>query len=162
MIGLFILCASVCFLSAVSMDVSWIPSEANGPLPLSENYRSSLRTLCSMLQNGKQLSSELELKRPVLKIMCQRLKEDDGGISSALSTPPSSTISYLVGGATIAYLLYTNYESIAKSFKATLNYSKSFAIANSGSASSSSDTSTMAEKDFIRNQRLKRFDASQS
>lgn len=67
-----------------SLDVSFIPNDENAPLPLSQNYRDSLRKLC-MILNGdpKRIPPELYAKRNVLEKICQKLAKDDNNISSA-------------------------------------------------------------------------------
>ena len=70
------------------LDVSWIGSDADGPLPLSENYRQSLRSLCVLMQGNSRLPPELEAKRTVLDTMCIKLKTEeeslDGGDADGL------------------------------------------------------------------------------
>lgn len=62
-----------------ALEASWIPADADGPLPQSTRYRDSLRQLCFQLKEngGKNLSPEIVAKKGVLKKVCQRLREDD-------------------------------------------------------------------------------------
>jgi hypothetical protein len=48
LVGLVILASWV--QHAYSLDVNWLPADADGPLPQSEKYRSSLRQLCQRLE----------------------------------------------------------------------------------------------------------------
>ena len=63
--------------NVLCFDLSWIPADPHAPLPLSANYRKSLRSLCKLLSSKDTLNKELEAKRPVLQIMCKQLQEDD-------------------------------------------------------------------------------------
>lgn len=61
---------------AIGFDVSWIPSDPDGPLPQSTRYRQSLEKLCVLIKEKARLSPELQAKRAVLEKMCQRLEQD--------------------------------------------------------------------------------------
>ena len=88
-----------------AMDVSFIPSDPDGPLvwsqvfdtntntrsfkyfsyriksqPLSSSYRDSLRKLCEIMEKKKPIPPELEAKKAVMKKLCVRLKKDDKNI----------------------------------------------------------------------------------
>ena len=65
-----------------AMDVSFIPSDPDGPLPLSSNYRESLRKLCDIMDKNKPIPPELEAKKAVMKRLCVRLKKDDKNIAA--------------------------------------------------------------------------------
>ena len=72
------------FLQLVTpLDVSWIPSDPDGPLPLSVKYRDSLRKLCTLLDSGSTLPSEIQDKRSILIKMCKKLRSGDNNIASA-------------------------------------------------------------------------------
>jgi len=106
-----------------SLDVNWLPAEADGPLPLSEKYRSSLRQLCTRLadKNSQSFAEDVEKTRPNIKTMCKRLAEDDlasgTGASSAAGLDTSfagatdqfsSKIGIVVSSAlAVAILVYT-------------------------------------------------------
>lgn len=82
-ISILFIAAIFIFGSVTSLDVSWIPSDPDGPLPLSAKYRDSLRKLCTLLQSGGTLPSEIQQKRHVLSKMCKKLAADDNNIASA-------------------------------------------------------------------------------
>ena len=80
---IFLLLCFVCSLNtAVALDVSWIPTDPDGPLPLSAKYRESLRKLCSLMKSGNPLPAELNQKKNVLDKMCQKLRAGDSNIAS--------------------------------------------------------------------------------
>jgi hypothetical protein len=91
------------FVSVNSLDVSWIPSDPDGPLPLSRHYRKSLRTLCTQIKSGVALPSEIEGKKAVLSKMCAQLERDDGVSDSGTEGAPNV---YVVAGLVIAGILY--------------------------------------------------------
>lgn len=62
--------------SVLSLDASWIPSDPDGPLPLSSAYRESLRKLCDLLDKGQPLPTEIEKKKKVIAKLCKRLEAD--------------------------------------------------------------------------------------
>ena len=64
-----------------SLDVSWIPSDPDGPLPLSAKYRDSLRKLCTLLDSGNPMPAELKEKKPTLVKMCKKLRSGDKNIA---------------------------------------------------------------------------------
>mmetsp|Transcript_14193 Transcript_14193/g.21880 ORF Transcript_14193/g.21880 Transcript_14193/m.21880 type:complete len:137 (+) Transcript_14193:146-556(+) len=73
----------VCFYTSIlssccccdAIDVSWIPSKGDEPLPLSTTYRDKLRRLCALLDS--RMPPEIEEKRDVLEKQCARLASDD-------------------------------------------------------------------------------------
>ena len=67
---------------AKAMDVSFIPSDPDGPLPLSSSYRESLRKLCDIMDKKKTIPPELEAKKAVMKKLCVRLRKDDDNITA--------------------------------------------------------------------------------
>lgn len=85
-------------------DVNWLPAEADGPLPLSEKYRSSLRELCQRLadtrtKKSRAFAAEIESKKPSVLTMCRRLAEDDlsSGSSSNTKFPKVGQLSNKIG-----------------------------------------------------------------
>lgn len=71
-------------LTVNAFDVSFIPADDENPsIPLSANYRNSLRKLCQMIEAKKRLPAEMEKKRKTLEKMCIKLKADDLNIASA-------------------------------------------------------------------------------
>ena len=70
-----------------ALDVSWLPSDADGdgPLRLSTRYRDNLRKLCTLLRS-KRPPPELEEKRELLTKMCRRLASDDANAGTGSSS----------------------------------------------------------------------------
>ena len=102
----------LCLKRACSLDVSWIPSDPDGPLPLSKSYRDSLRKLCDLIST-KQINSlppELIEKKPVLQKLCIRLKADDENVLSTQSLIKFSPFKTIVGilGIGGTYILWKN------------------------------------------------------
>ena len=58
-----------------AFDVSWIPSDADGPLPLSEKFYFKLDKLCRVLESGDGDRAIPSDKRAVLVKMCDQLEE---------------------------------------------------------------------------------------
>ena len=75
----------LCLQFVTSLDVSWIPSDPDGPLPLSAKYRNSLRKLCALIDNGTTLPPAVQAKKPTLIKMCKKLRTGDSNIASALN-----------------------------------------------------------------------------
>ena len=71
--------------SIYAMKLDWLPSSADGPLPLSVAYRSKLRRLCDQVERyekeGLALSPEISVKRDVIKKLCGKLRSDDENIA---------------------------------------------------------------------------------
>mmetsp|Transcript_33778 Transcript_33778/g.34415 ORF Transcript_33778/g.34415 Transcript_33778/m.34415 type:complete len:175 (+) Transcript_33778:267-791(+) len=79
----------------VSFDVSWTPADSDGPLPLSEKYRESLRKICLLIREKQPLPPHLESKRSSLRKQCKRLAEDDA-LAIAVDDPvPTLTRKFL-------------------------------------------------------------------
>lgn len=71
-----------------SIKATWTPTDVNdGPLPLSTNYRNSLRSMCKKLSKNR-LPERMVDKRNMLEKQCTQLARDD-----ALAVPdaPSET-----------------------------------------------------------------------
>eukprot|EP00670_Eutreptiella_braarudii_P004226 CAMPEP_0174304370 /NCGR_PEP_ID=MMETSP0809-20121228/60749_1 /TAXON_ID=73025 ORGANISM="Eutreptiella gymnastica-like, Strain CCMP1594" /NCGR_SAMPLE_ID=MMETSP0809 /ASSEMBLY_ACC=CAM_ASM_000658 /LENGTH=180 /DNA_ID=CAMNT_0015410591 /DNA_START=17 /DNA_END=559 /DNA_ORIENTATION=- len=76
--GLQCLFVGVFFMDFVhALDVSWIPADPDGNLPLSTNYRDSLRKLCHKFDRGDFLSHLPHQKKATVVKLCLKLKEDD-------------------------------------------------------------------------------------
>jgi hypothetical protein len=73
--------------AAAQFDASWTPS-GDGPLPLSDNYRSTLRKLCRLLEKD-QLPPKLASSRSTIVGQCEQLREADaaGGSAYANGSP---------------------------------------------------------------------------
>jgi hypothetical protein len=87
-----------------ALEASWIPATSSGstaedattsmdgPLPLSKNYRDKLRKLCKLMDSPTRSPSSPnrmeENRNRELRMMCQRLKQDD---ESSSLIPSSST-----------------------------------------------------------------------
>jgi hypothetical protein len=125
------------------LDVSWIPSDPDGPLPLSANYRKELSKLCHIIKSGKPLPKKVHNSKEIVYKMCQKL-EASNDISS--DTSSSSLLLYLILAAIGCYFLYSN---MKVSFKGSFNLSTSVP----SSSSPSIDTAALA-----REARLKKFE----
>lgn len=67
-----------------SLNVDWIPNDANAPLPLSKAYRDRLRKLCVLTRSpSARVSAEIEAKRGTITALCAKLKADDDNIAAA-------------------------------------------------------------------------------
>lgn len=73
-----------------SIDVSWLPADADGPLPLSTNYRIALGKLCALIKSGQPMPPEIREKEKVLNIWCKKLQS-----SSSISSPSWSILDSL-------------------------------------------------------------------
>lgn len=60
--------------STASLKLEWYPEDDNS-LPLSTNYRNTLRKLCLMMKNGQKLPPDTNIEK--LTKMCKKLAEDD-------------------------------------------------------------------------------------
>lgn len=78
-VGLLVLALLALLLSqgALALDVSWIPADPDGPLPLSTKYRAALKQLCTIMETSSKVPPELEAKKEVMKKLCRRLREDE-------------------------------------------------------------------------------------
>ena len=61
----------------MSTNVDWIPNDPDAALPLSADYRKSLRSLCTLITNGSKLPADIMDKKEVLSKMCKKLAADD-------------------------------------------------------------------------------------
>ena len=68
--------------TAGAFDVSWIPAD-DGPLPLSASWREKMRNLCTLIESGKPLPTELTERRTSLDRICARLAEGDENVAAA-------------------------------------------------------------------------------
>jgi hypothetical protein len=144
----------VFFVVAVrGLDVSWIPSDPEGPLPLSANYRQKLSKLCQLLKSGKPLPREVHNSKEIVYKMCQKLEASSDISADPSSSSSSSLLIYLLMAAIIIYFLYSN-NFLKISAKASYSLSTSAPSSSSSSSSSSSrDAAALA-----REARLKKFE----
>lgn len=119
---------SLCIKITVSLDVSWIPTDPDGPLPLSARYRDSLRKLCTLIESGQSLPAELVQKKHILTKMCQKLKSGDNNIKSAGSTFNIFSVTSIsrvaiagIVGAGCKYLLWDNRRDIRSRLKSLMS-----------------------------------------
>lgn len=101
-----------------SFDVSWIPSDPDGPLPLSSNFRSSLRKLCNLIDQGK-VPPDLEGdKLLVVRKMCVKLKEQSDEVNDSILSDFNFLNKNVIGviiSTFVLYQLYASRRSIARS-----------------------------------------------
>lgn len=135
------------------IDVSWLPSDPDGPLPVSTKYRDALRKLCKILHSGSKLPKELILKRRVLENMCKKMDIADTNVkSSSFNFPFRKNIFALLGIGGGSYLLWMHRETIHKVVVSIWRQSKSQKVLGK---------STAEYADDIRKARLKRFLSSE-
>ncbi|KAJ1491745.1 hypothetical protein T484DRAFT_1932611 [Baffinella frigidus] len=71
---------ALCAPLAHAMDVSWIPSDPDGPLPMSSVFRDKLDILCSTIEIGRGLPQNIPPeKRQAVNSMCTKLRAQVGG-----------------------------------------------------------------------------------
>ena len=96
--------------AAAALDVSWLPADIDGPLPLSSNYRVALRKLCDLLAENKNIPAELEIKRDVVSSLCSKLESSEkySGEAPWLNGSPPSYLLYsaLVVGGGAAFFMW--------------------------------------------------------
>jgi len=83
-----LLCALLVATTA-AFDVSWIPADPEGPLPLSKAYREQLRRLCDVVRTVSPLPPSIVEKLPVIEKLCEKLD------AAAASSGPLSALSSL-------------------------------------------------------------------
>ena len=129
------------------LDVSWLPNDENAPLPLSVQYRQSLRRLCLLIDKGSRLPPEVDAKKNVIKKMCSKLRNDDDNIQSSIKFKHNmknvAIIATSVGGS---YFIWHNRKAISNVFNNIIRNLRN---------SNSIDSDQMLKD--IREARLKRF-----
>ena len=155
------LLAALCIKIVVSLDVSWIPTDPDGPLPLSARYRDSLRKLCTLMESGKALPAELTQKKHILQKMCKKLKSGDNNIKSAGNVFDAFSVSSIsrvaIAGLVSAgckFLLWDNRRDIASRFRSLMS--------KTSSGGEKQVLRTMSDVQIAREARLKRFQKDES
>ena len=147
MIILMMIILLLLIVKSLGLDVSWLPNDENAPLPLSVQYRQSLRRLCLLIEKGSRLPPEIETKKNVLKKMCSKLRDDDDNIQSSIKFKYNmknvAIVATSLGGS---YFIWHNRKAIGNVFN---NIIRSFRKSNS------IDSDQMLRD--IREARLKRF-----
>ena len=80
-----LLCVALVAASATAFDVSWIPADPDGPLPLSKAYRENLKRLCDVVRTVKPLPPSIVAKLPVIEKLCAKLEASSGSGSSLVN-----------------------------------------------------------------------------
>lgn len=143
---MIIMIMMICSCITNALDVSWIPNDPDGPLPLSIQYRQSLRRLCSLIEKGSRLPAEVESKRNVLKKMCTKLRSDDDAIQSSIKFNHNiKTAAIAATSLGTSYFIWTNRRAITNIYN---NIKRSF---------NKRDTDSDQMLKEIREARLKRF-----
>jgi hypothetical protein len=153
---LLLICCICSFKTSIALDVSWIPTDPDGPLPLSAKYRDSLRKLCSLMKIGGPLPPELNEKKHVLNKMCLKLDAGDSNIASvdkfrnmfSVATVRRVVIAGFVSLVT-KYLIWDKRRGIRKYLN---SIPKKFSSAGKGDISN-----TLTDVQIAREARLKRF-----
>jgi hypothetical protein len=108
-----------------SLDVSWIPSDPDPPLPLSSNYRASLRRLCKIIDSGSPLPPELSEKKEQLSILCRKLRADDQNVESTMSPMLGMKATHIIFGGLVGigggYLLWDKRRAVARALRRFLD-----------------------------------------
>ena len=73
------------FATAAAFDVSWIPADPDGPLPLSKAYRENLKRLCDVVRTVKPLPPSIVAKLPVIEKLCAKLEASSSSGSALVS-----------------------------------------------------------------------------
>ena len=107
----FIVVIGIILLQAQALDVSWIPSDPDGPLPLSHRYRESLSALCGQIASGAALPPEIQEKRKVLDNMCSKLSASEG-VSESVSD--DSQNAYIFVGLIICGIIYLGRSTVTQ------------------------------------------------
>lgn len=120
---IFLLLIANFVLFAFGFDASWTPSDPDGPLPLSKNYRSTLRKLCRFLRTEQQVPPQVKVQKDVLIRLCKKLREEDKatgwqpGNDSWFDGIDGGKVAWGVFiGAIVAYYLYFNYQQQGGNF----------------------------------------------
>ena len=79
-----LLCVAL-FATAAAFDVSWIPADPDGPLPLSKAYRENLKRLCVVVRTVKPLPPSIVAKLPVIEKLCAKLEASSGASGSLVN-----------------------------------------------------------------------------
>ena len=77
-----LLCVALFAATAAAFDVSWIPADPDGPLPLSKAYRENLKRLCDVVRTVKPLPPSIMEKLPVIEKLCAQLAASSGSGSA--------------------------------------------------------------------------------
>ena len=77
-ISRIVFCALFLTNMVIGLDVSWLPADADGPLPLSANYRAALSKLCDLMhgKDGSIVPKEIESKRVLINSLCAKLARE--------------------------------------------------------------------------------------
>jgi hypothetical protein len=80
-----LLCVALVAATASAFDVSWIPADPDGPLPLSKAYRENLKRLCDVVRTVKPLPPSIVAKLPVIEKLCAKLEASSGSGSALVN-----------------------------------------------------------------------------
>lgn len=153
---LLLICCICSFKTSVGLDVSWIPTDPDGPLPLSAKYRDSLRKLCSLMKSGGPLPAELNEKKHILNKMCHKLHAGDSNIASVdkfRNMFSVATVRRVIIAGFVSliskYLIWDKRRGIRKYLN---SFPKKFSAGGKGNISN-----TLTDVQIAREARLKRF-----
>ena len=91
--------------TTAAIDVSWIPADPNGPLPLSKNYRNALAKLCALEKLPPSVPAS---KRQTVKQLCRKLRASESSDVSFISEHGFKVIVFLIALAAIPQQWYQN------------------------------------------------------
>ena len=80
-----LLCVALFAATVAAFDVSWIPADPDGPLPLSKAYRENLKRLCDVVRTVKPLPPSIVAKLPVIEKLCAKLEASSSSGSALVS-----------------------------------------------------------------------------
>ena len=66
---------------AHSLDLTWLPADPDGPLPLSQSYRDSLERLCVLVEGPSPLPPDIVAKRELIEKLCVKLRRGQRQVS---------------------------------------------------------------------------------
>ena len=61
--------------SASALDLTWLPADPEGPLPLSQRFRDSLERLCVIVEGDGPKPPELIMKEAHVRTLCDFLQK---------------------------------------------------------------------------------------
>jgi len=103
MLTLLTFCLALSIASA--LDVSWLPADPEGPLPVSKEFRDKLRSLCNSL-SPSFLSSLSVTKRDQITKMCAQLAVADSAASGGNSFEMGGSFWLLILAGCLAAYFY--------------------------------------------------------
>ncbi len=89
-------------MGASALDLTWLPADPDGPLPLSTKFRESLARLCDIAEGDGAKPPELVAKLPEVLRLCEQLRASQR-VARAPRRLPRFLTAGLVGVGAWAY-----------------------------------------------------------